>query len=160
MKLQHVFVYALIAALASGYAMIATAQQPAPAPQTSVQPPSGELQLSAPKQVTEEQLRYQFAPHQFGVNGVLQEVYVKLDTYSGKTWRFHASAARWTPIPEPTGDTALESGEESRYELLTHDYYDTYGEEQELIMRVDHVTGATWTYRGATGAWKVVETVN
>ena len=43
---------------------------------------------------------------------------------------------------------------------MSHDYFDTYGEEQELIMRVDMVAGNSWTYRGANGIWKDIPTEN
>jgi hypothetical protein len=149
----------LVVALCSA-AMVATAQQ-RPAETVTAQPAGKDVvTLPVPSQATHEELRFQFVPHQFGANNVLQEIYLKLDCYTGKTWRFHASTVRWTPIPEPSGAQPLDASEQNRYELLTHDYYDTYGEEQELIMRVDGVSGAAWTYRGATGAWKEVEQEN
>src|SRR3990172_7447429 len=45
--------------------------------------------------------RYQFASHNFSVDGIEQEVYLKLDRFTGKTWRFHVSNPRWVQIPEP-----------------------------------------------------------
>jgi hypothetical protein len=158
MKLRYVLASLTMAAVVGGYAMVSVAQR---APGTSPAPTaSGEPSLPVPAQTTHEELRYQFIPHQFGANGVLQEIYIKLDCFTGKTWRFHASTSKWTPIPEPESGSQLESSEQNRYELLTHDYYDTYGEEQELIMRADGVTGTAWTYRGASGGWKQVEQDN
>jgi hypothetical protein len=158
MKLRYVLASLTMVAVIGGFAMVSVAQR---APGTPPAPAaSGEPTLPVPAQATHEELRYQFSPHQFGANGVLQEIYIKLDCFTGKTWRFHASTSKWTSIPEPESGSPLESSEQNRYELLTHDYYDTYGEEQELIMRVDGVTGTAWTYRGANGGWKQVEQEN
>jgi hypothetical protein len=158
MKLRYVLASVTMVAVIGGFAMVSVAQRAPGAAAT--QPAAGDSTLPVPSQTTHEELRYQFSPHQFGANGVLQEVYLKLDCFTGKTWRFHASTAKWTPIPEAEGGSPLEASEENRYELLTHDYYDTYGEEQELIMRVDGVSGHTWTYRGANGGWKQIEQEN
>jgi hypothetical protein len=160
MKLSSVFASVTMVAVMGGFTVVSMAQRAANGPTTP--PANGEptLSLPVPTQATHEELRYQFSPHQFGANNVLQEIYIKLDCYTGKTWRFHASTARWNPIPEPEAASPLESSEQNRYQLLTHDYYDTYGEEQELIMRVDGVSGSTWTYRGANGGWKQIEQEN
>jgi hypothetical protein len=164
MKARICWSAAIMAVAAIGFALQSMAQQAAPSSSTaaSSSPPPAErrdVQLSGPVQITHEELRFQFSPHVFGVNDVLQEIYIKLDCYTGKTWRFHASTAQWTPIPEPTSGPSLDASEENRYQLLTHDYYDTHGEEHELILRVDGVTGNSWTYRGANGTWKEVATV-
>ncbi len=105
----------------------------------------------------ETQDRFQIVPHNFTVNGIEQEIFIKMDRFTGKTWRFHASSPRWTVIAEPTTGRAREGDNRARYELLTHDYFDQNGDEQELCLRADLVSGFTWTYRGASGAWKDVE---
>lgn len=104
----------------------------------------------------QKELRYQFMAHNFLVDGVEQEVYLKLDTFTGQTWRFHASNPRWVPVPESSGGYTRESGNQSRYELLAHNYFDQNGEPQELFLRADMVTGLTWVYRGANGTWRDV----
>jgi hypothetical protein len=104
----------------------------------------------------EKELRYEFMSHVFAVNGTAQEIYIKLDSFTGKSWRFHASTGKWQPIPEPAGAPTLPEDTYSRYELLSHDYFDTYGEDQELMLRVDMVSGNGWTYRGAGGTWKAI----
>jgi len=103
-----------------------------------------------------EDLRYQFMAHNFMVGGFTQEVYIKLDTYTGQTWRFHASEPRWMAISEVFEQYPRDVSSLSRYELHTHDYLDTSGDPQELILRADVVTGHTWTYRGANGTWREV----
>jgi len=103
-----------------------------------------------------DDLRYQFMAHSFLVGGIEQEIYVKLDTYTGQTWRFHASDPRWSAIPETAKDYSRDASSLSRYELHTHDYLDTNGDPQEIILRADVVTGNSWTYRGANGNWKEV----
>jgi len=163
MKACVVWTGVMAAVVAVGYALTSNAQQPAASTAATSSVSSAEridVKLSGPAQATEEELRFQFAPHVFGVNDVLQEIYMKLDCYTGKTWRFHASTAQWTPIPEPASGASLEASEQNRYQLLTHDYYDTHGEEHELILRVDGVSGHSWTYRGANGAWKEVPTID
>lgn len=112
----------------------------------------------APKAVAEDpEVRYQFMIHDYTVNGFDYELHLRLDTFTGKTWRFHASTARWTPIPEKEGGAPLEGGTFARYELNPHAYLDTNGVEQELYMRVDMVSGRSWTYRGSNGTWREVE---
>jgi hypothetical protein len=103
-----------------------------------------------------DDMRYQFMAHSFLVGGVEQEIYVKLDTYTGQTWRFHASDPQWNSIGESQKDYPRDSSSLSRYEIHTHDYLDTNGDPQEVILRADVVTGHTWTYRGANGTWKEV----
>jgi hypothetical protein len=104
----------------------------------------------------QKEMRYQFLAHNFLVDGIEQEVYLKLDTFTGQTWRFHASNPRWVPVPESTGGYTRESGSQVRYELLAHNYFDQNGEPQELFLRADMVTGLTWVYRGAKGTWRDV----
>lgn len=103
-----------------------------------------------------QELRYQFMAHNFIVDGVEQEVYLKLDRFTGQTWRFHASNPRWTPVPESSSGYVRETGTMSRYELLPHNYFDQNGDPQELYIRADLVTGLTWVYRGANGTWRDV----
>jgi len=103
-----------------------------------------------------KELRYQFMAHNFMVDGIEQEVYLKLDRFTGETWRFHASNPRWVPVPETSGGMARESSSQSRYELLPHNYFDQNGDPQELYIRADLVTGNTWVYRGANGTWRDV----
>ena len=98
--------------------------------------------------------RYQFMAHNFIVDGVEQEIYVKLDRFTGKTWRFHVSTPRWVAISEPTQGLARLPGTAVRYELYPHNYLDQNGDSQELIVRADSDSGYTWMYRGATGSWK------
>ncbi len=100
-----------------------------------------------------EDVRFEFMPHNYYAGGFEQEIFLKLDSYTGQTWRFHASNPRWSPIPEPKQGSARQAGIVTRYELFTHDFMDQNGDEQQLVMRVDSVTGNTWTYRGATAAW-------
>lgn len=159
---RYCAVAALVAALFVGGAMFTRAQEgakgtPAPSagPQTAPQ-----IAAAIAAQDPDRELRYQFLAHAFAVNGTEQEIFIKLDTYTGKCWRFHASSGKWQPIAEPTAGSARPEESFSRYELLSHDYFDTYGEEQELIMRVDMVAGNSWTYRGANGIWKDVPTEN
>jgi hypothetical protein len=103
-----------------------------------------------------KELRFQFMAHNFLVDGIEQEVYLKLDRFSGETWRFHASNPRWVPVPETSSGIARESSSQSRYELLPHNYFDQNGDSQELYIRADLVTGNTWVYRGANGTWRDV----
>jgi hypothetical protein len=103
-----------------------------------------------------KELRFQFMAHDFIVDGLEQEVYLKLDRFTGETWRFHASNPRWMLVPETSNGIALEAGNQSRYELLPHNYFDQSGDPQELYIRADMVTGNTWVYRGANGMWHEV----
>lgn len=102
----------------------------------------------------DKELRYQFMAHNFIVDGIEQEVYLKLDRFTGETWRFHASNPRWVSVPETASGAARESSSQSRYELLPHNYFDQNGDPQELYIRADLVTGNTWVYRGANGTWR------
>jgi hypothetical protein len=106
--------------------------------------------------IDNDEMRYQFMAHNFIVDGVEQEIYLKLDRFTGDTWRFHASNPRWVPVPESTTGAAREAGSQSRYELLPHNYFDQNGDPQELYIRADLVTGSTWVYRGANGTWREV----
>jgi hypothetical protein len=94
--------------------------------------------------------------HNFTAGSVEQEIFIKLDRYTGQTWRFHASNPRWDAIPEASNSRARGASESSRYELLPHDYLDQKGESRELFLRVDMVTGFTWSYQGAAGTWQDV----
>lgn len=106
--------------------------------------------------VDDPEWRYQFMAHNFTTGGVNQEIFIKLDRFTGKTWRFHASNPRWEPIPESSGGRPLGSSDTSRYELIPHDYLDQKGESRELYLRVDMVSGFSWTYQGAGGTWQDV----
>jgi hypothetical protein len=103
-----------------------------------------------------KELRFQFMAHNFMVDGIEQEVYLKLDRFTGETWRFHASNPRWAPVPEAADGIARDASSQSRYELLPHNYFDQNGDPQELYIRADLVTGSTWVYRGANGTWRDV----
>jgi hypothetical protein len=153
---------AMLAALVVGWANVAATQEAGKRSAASKTNPqtAPEIAKVIAAQDPDQYLRYQFLAHAFSVNGTLQEIFIKLDTFTGKTWRFHASTGKWQPIPEPTNGFERPAETYSRYELMSHDYYDTYGEEQELIMRVDMVAGNSWTYRGANGVWKDVPTEN
>jgi hypothetical protein len=154
---------ALLVAFAVGWAKIAVTQdapKSTPASRTNNPQTATEIAAAVAAQDPEKELRYQFVSHAFAVNGTEQEIFLKLDTYTGKTWRFHASSGKWQPIAEPAGGYPRPEETFSRYELMSHDYFDTYGEEQELIMRVDMVAGNSWTYRGANGIWKDIPTEN
>lgn len=112
----------------------------------------------APAATTDElDARFQAMVHDYSVSGFDYEILLKLDTYTGKTWRFHASNARWSPIPEKEGEAPLDGGTIARYELIPHAYLDTNGVEQELYLRFDSVSGRTWTYRGSNGSWREIE---
>lgn len=106
--------------------------------------------------IEEDDLRYQFMAHNFIVDGIEQEVYLKLDTFTGKTWRFHVSNPRWASIPDASDSRALGASNARRYELYPHNYIDQNGDPQELYIRADLVTGYTWIYRGANGTWRDV----
>jgi hypothetical protein len=161
MKTGFVRSMVILTMILGGFATVSLAQQHTASPESvTLSSADNEVSLQGATQPDDEQLRYQFVPHQFGVNNTLQEIYIKLDCFTGKTWRFHASTAKWTLIPEPATGQPLEASDLNRYELMTHDYFDTYSEEQELIIRVDRVSGATWTYRGATGIWKQIQQEN
>jgi hypothetical protein len=159
---RYCVVAALAVALVVGWAHSALTQEAAkgtPAPSANPQT-APQIAAAIAAQDPDRELRYQFIAHAFAVNGTEQEIFMKLDTFTGKTWRFHASTGKWQPVAEPTGGFARPEETYSRYELVSHDYFDTYGEEQELIMRVDMVAGNSWTYRGANGIWKDVPTDN
>jgi len=117
---------------------------------------SGAIAQDASSPVDKKELRFQFMAHNFMVDGIEQEVYLKLDRFSGETWRFHASNPRWVPVPESGTGMAREASSQSRYELLPHNYFDQNGDPQELYIRADLVTGNTWVYRGANGTWRTV----
>lgn len=154
---------ALLLAVVLGAANVALTQDASKAPSAAEkQNPQTAPQIAAAiaAQDPEKELRYHFLAHAFSVNGTEQEIFLKLDTFTGKTWRFHASSGKWQPIPEASGGFPRPEDTFSRYDLMSHDYFDTYGEEQELIMRVDMVAGNSWTYRGANGTWKDIPTEN
>jgi hypothetical protein len=106
-----------------------------------------------PLSIEDPELRFQFMAHNFSTNGVEQEIYLKLDRFTGKTWRYHASNPRWEPIPEAKNGRPRGASGTSRYELLSHDYFDDKGEAKELYLRVDMVTGYSWTYQGIAESW-------
>ena len=106
--------------------------------------------------IEEDDLRYQFVAHNFIVDGIEQEVYLKLDTFTGRTWRFHVANPRWTAIPEASEGRTRGASNARRYELYPHNYIDQNGDPQELFIRADLVTGFTWIYRGANGTWRDV----
>ena len=106
--------------------------------------------------IQDDDLRYQFEAHNFIVDGIEQEVYLKLDTFTGRTWRFHVANPRWAAIPEASEARARGASNAKRYELYPHNYIDQNGDPQELFIRADLVTGNTWIYRGANGTWRDV----
>jgi hypothetical protein len=116
--------------------------------------PSHGQELLTP--IQDDDLRYQFEAHNFIVDGIEQEVYLKLDSFTGKTWRFHVANPRWTAIPEASNGQARGASNAKRYELYPHNYIDQNGDPQELYIRADLVTGSTWIYRGANGTWREV----
>ena len=133
---------ALLVAVVAGWATVASAQEAGkatPAPKNPQTAP--EIAAAVAAQDPDHELRFQFLAHAFAVNGTEQEIFIKLDTYTGKTWRFHASSGKWQPIAEPANGYPRPEETFSRYELMSHDYFDTYGEEQELIMRSRHGVG-------------------
>lgn len=101
-----------------------------------------------------DDLRYQFIAHNFSVDGVEHEIYIKLDCYTGKTWRFSADSPKWAAIAEPSNGRPRGASNMNRYELLPHNYIDTSGDPQEIMLRADSMTGYTWAYRGANGTWQ------
>lgn len=112
---------------------------------------------ATPAAVQAEEIRYEFYIHDYSANGFDYEMHIKLDNHTGQTWKFHASNARWTPVPERDDKSKPEAGNIARYELMPHLYLDSNGEEQEMYLRVDGVTGRSWTYRGTTGSWREIE---
>ncbi len=101
--------------------------------------------------------RYQFIEHYYvQTTGVRYEVFLRLDRETGQTWRFHAGDAVWTPILEPNGETLPSEPGMNRYELMAHEYRDTYGRQQELFLRVDFVDGQSWRYRGLAANWEAI----
>lgn len=105
--------------------------------------------------LAEAEERYEFMAHTFAANGAEFEIYVKLDLYTGKTWRFHAGTMKWTAIAEPDRGRP-NADEKNRYELHSHDY-SLRGEPTELIIRADLVSGNTWFYRGTYKSWQQVQ---
>lgn len=101
--------------------------------------------------------RYQFIEHYYtNSNGFKYEVFLRLDRETGQTWRFHASQPTWSPIGEPAGEILPSEPGINRYELLSHEYRDGYGQQQELFLRVDDCNGASWKYRGMADAWESI----
>ena len=105
-----------------------------------------------PKPITQSTVRYEFLAHSFETSGEEYEIYIKLDQYTGKTWRFHASTMKWTEIEEPKVDVPRPD-KKFRYELHAHDYT-LNGEPIELIMRADVISGSTWIYMGTYKGWR------
>src|SRR5262245_12105942 len=70
--------------------------------------------------IEQDDLRYQFEAHNFIVDGIEQEVYIKLDTFTGRTWRFHVANPRWTIIAEASDSQPLGASNAKRYELYPH----------------------------------------
>lgn len=100
--------------------------------------------------------RYQFMAHNFSVEGAELEVYLKLDSFTGRTWRFQVGNPQWSMIPEQTSGWDGSSSNLPRYELFAHNYEDQNGQPQEVILRTDALTGYTWMYRGAEGGWREI----
>lgn len=100
-----------------------------------------------------DSMRYQFTDHVFLQNGRQLEILLRLDRFTGETWRYHASQSAWSPISEPDNSILPISSGESRYELISHVYRDQLGRELELFVRVDFVDGNSWSYQGMSGSW-------
>jgi hypothetical protein len=101
--------------------------------------------------------RYQFIEHFYvQTTGVRYEVFLRLDRETGQTWRFHAGSPVWTPIFEEDGKVLPSEPGLNRYELMAHEYRDSYGQQQELFLRVDYVDGQSWKYRGMAANWEVI----
>lgn len=103
----------------------------------------------------EVQARFEFTPHSFSANGSDWEIFVKIDYFTGQTWRFHGSDPKWTPIAEQE-EGAPEPDKRYRYEMLVHNYI-LNGQPTELVLRVDVVTGMTWVYNGTYEGWRRVD---
>jgi hypothetical protein len=116
-------------------------------------------QVPAPAEMVDD-WRYQFMAHDFTVDGVEQEVYIKLDSFTGRTWRFSISNPKWILIPEQQNGRGLSASNEARYELFAHNYEDKNGEPQEVILRTDAVSGYSWMYRGSDGGWREIGQVD
>ena len=104
---------------------------------------------------TQGEQRYEFLPHSYTIGGVSSEIFVKLDQFTGKTWRYDATLPKWRPIADPA-DALPAAGEATRYELHSHDYV-VGGEARELLLRVDLMSGRTWSYNGSQTAWTKIE---
>ena len=104
-----------------------------------------------------KELRYEFKAHNFIVEGVEYEIFIKLDQHTGRTWRFHAGQLKWEAISEPSKGSAPVADDRYRYEMYAHDYNAQSGAPTELFVRADLLTGRTWIYRGIFKSWKVVE---
>jgi hypothetical protein len=128
------FLMMLLAAAVGGWAMPAFAQSSVPYDDEEVQ-------------------RFQFMAHNYSAEGVEHEIYVKLDRFTGKTWRFSADNPKWMTIPEATNGKPRGASNTSRYELYAHNYVDKDGQPQEILIRTDAMSGYTWAYRGANGTW-------
>jgi hypothetical protein len=101
-------------------------------------------------------LRYQFTDHFFTQRGQQFEIFLRLDKFTGQTWRYHASQPSWTLIPEADGSSPS-LDRENRYELLSHVYRDQLGTEQEMFIRVDYIDGRSWRYQGMAGTWDEIK---
>ncbi len=101
--------------------------------------------------------RFEFLAHTFMSGGTQSEIFVKLDQFTGKAWRYDATAPKWQPILEPAEGAAV-LDDESRYELYVHNYV-VNGAPLELIIRVDLMTGHTWNYHGNQKSWSKIDEI-
>jgi hypothetical protein len=103
-----------------------------------------------------DELRYQFIDHFFLQSGRQFEVLLRLDRITGETHRFHASQGVWTAVGEPSESPRPIASGESRYDMISHVYRDQAGIQHELIVRVDYIDGASWSYKGMSGSWTAI----
>lgn len=101
--------------------------------------------------------RFQLSTHNYRIKRKTHEVYIKLDRYSGMTWKYNeATSEKWEIIPEGKDYPKLESGNEVRYKLFCHNFYKS-NKEDEIYIRFDMKTGKSWKWCGKQLYWIKIE---
>ena len=101
--------------------------------------------------------QFQIAVHNYTADGQDEEVYIKLDRCSGKSWQLRGSERIvWTPIPEADPRPTPSKNSARRYELACH-HFTKDGEKQEIYFRFDRHTGLCWWWNGTQKTWQLVK---
>ena len=103
--------------------------------------------------------RFQVAVHDCVKDGTSTEILLKLDRFTGQSWRFEgAREGKWILIPEQNEREKPSSGDASRYELVCHSFTKD-GNDHEIYVRFDRQTGKSWRWSGNEPGWKAIEQV-
>ncbi len=114
---------------------------------------ASELFDGIPPRAKQKESQFQMLSHTFDTSGGSDRVSIKIDRFSGKTWRLDPASVSWLPIAEADAAAAPEAAANARYALQVQ-----AGEASKsptaTFLRMDLITGDAWLYTQQQGAWK------